>query len=85
MGAVRHFTSNPYCVTRLAGTSVRSSTVRNSTNPDWPDTDVAYFIVHNKEQELQVGPWLAMLDGCFWPRLESCCEPFWLDKGNLSV
>eukprot|EP00438_Fugacium_kawagutii_P011325 Skav205080 [mRNA] locus=scaffold142:524896:536954:- [translate_table: standard] len=54
MGAVRHFTSNPYCVLRLAGTSVRSSTVRNSTNPDWPDTDVAYFIVHNKEQELQV-------------------------------
>lgn len=39
---------------RLGGSSFRSSTVNNTTNPDWPDTDVAYFIVHNREQELQV-------------------------------
>ena len=54
MGAVRHFTSNPYCLLRLGGTSFRSSTVKNSTNPDWPLSDAAYFIVHNREQELQV-------------------------------
>lgn len=54
MGAVRNFTSNPYCVLRLGGTSIKTSTVKNSTNPDWPDEDAAYFIVHNREQELQV-------------------------------
>ena len=54
MGAVRSFTSNPYCVLRLGGTSICSSTVRDTTNPDWPEEDVAYFIVHNREQELQV-------------------------------
>ena len=53
MGAVRNFTSNPYCVLRLGGTSIKTSTVKNSTNPDWPDEDAAYFIVHNREQELQ--------------------------------
>ncbi|CAK9022560.1 Extended synaptotagmin-2-A (E-Syt2-A) [Durusdinium trenchii] len=54
MGAVRSFTSNPYCVVRLGGTSLCTSTVRNTTNPDWPETDTAYFIVHNREQEVQV-------------------------------
>jgi Ca2+-dependent lipid-binding protein len=53
MGADRNFPSNPYCVLRLGGTSIKTSTVKNSTNPDWPDEDAAYFIVHNREQELQ--------------------------------
>ena len=55
MGQVRSFTSDPYCILRLGGEVFTTSTVRNTTNPDWPETDVAYFLVHNKEQELQAG------------------------------
>ncbi|CAJ1408863.1 unnamed protein product [Effrenium voratum] len=54
LGQVRSFTSNPYCILRLGTAAVRTCTVKGTTNPDWPETEAAYFVVYNKEQELQI-------------------------------
>ena len=53
MGAVRSFTSNPYCIVQVGSTRSRTSTVPATTNPDWND-DPVYFLVHHKDQEVSV-------------------------------
>eukprot|EP00435_Cladocopium_sp_Y103_P061288 s679_g22.t8 len=49
------FTSHPYCILSLGDSSARTSTVRDTTFPDWPvDESGGYFLVHHREQRLQV-------------------------------
>eukprot|EP00928_Gymnodinium_smaydae_P080952 TRINITY_DN64549_c0_g1_i1.p1 TRINITY_DN64549_c0_g1~~TRINITY_DN64549_c0_g1_i1.p1 ORF type:complete len:831 (+),score=128.83 TRINITY_DN64549_c0_g1_i1:81-2573(+) len=56
LGLVERFTSDPYCILRLGQSTVRTSTVRGSTDPDWPDAEPsAYFVVHHRDQELDIG------------------------------
>lgn len=49
------FTSHPYCILSLGDSSARTSTVRDTTFPGWPaDESGGYFVVHHREQRLQV-------------------------------
>lgn len=55
MGNLDAFSSDPYCVLRLGTASTRTSTVRGSTSPTWPETDpAAYFPVYHHDQELEI-------------------------------
>lgn len=50
-----HFESDPYCIMRLGSSEGRSSTVRGSTNPVWPQQEPSlYFAVYHREQGLEV-------------------------------
>eukprot|EP00434_Breviolum_minutum_P038802 symbB.v1.2.034431.t3/scaffold4443.1/size39582/1 len=49
------FTSHPYCILSLGDSSARTSTVRDTTFPKWPeDEEGGYLVVHHREQHLQV-------------------------------
>ncbi|CAJ1383787.1 unnamed protein product [Effrenium voratum] len=49
------FTSHPYCILSLGDASRRTSTVRDTTCPQWPAEEPgSYFVVHHREQHLEV-------------------------------
>ena len=55
MGSVERFTSNPYCTFRLGAMTHKSSTVRDTSDPEWPAGERSgYFVVYHLEQELEV-------------------------------
>jgi len=54
-GEVGMFTSNPFCVIRLGDITSRSSTVRDTRDPDWPKSEPSgFFIVYHHDQELKI-------------------------------
>ncbi|CAK9082710.1 unnamed protein product [Durusdinium trenchii] len=48
------FTSHPYCVLSLGDTSFKTSTVHNTTQPEWRDEPGGYLVVHHREQHLDI-------------------------------
>lgn len=49
------FTSDPYCEVSLGGSSARTNTVRNSTDPVWRESEPSlYFVVYHREQLLEI-------------------------------
>lgn len=54
-GSVEKFTSDPYCVVKMSHTTFRTTTVHDTTDPEWPASErSAYFVVYHRDQKLEV-------------------------------
>eukprot|EP00929_Paragymnodinium_shiwhaense_P017382 TRINITY_DN12656_c0_g1_i3.p1 TRINITY_DN12656_c0_g1~~TRINITY_DN12656_c0_g1_i3.p1 ORF type:complete len:607 (+),score=53.33 TRINITY_DN12656_c0_g1_i3:73-1893(+) len=48
-------TSNPYCILRMGNSTMRTSTVDKTTNPEWPVREQGvFFVIYHREQSLSI-------------------------------